>query len=150
MRPPKPIYERFLEKIVFIPFHECWEWDGYIEHTGYGTFRWKEKKVKAHRAAYLLLKGEIPEDVLVLHKCDNPSCVNPDHLFLGTFLDNNLDCNRKGRRNQWCKLNEDKKEKVKVLRSKGWTLEKIAKRFNVSRSLIGNICGPDMKEMKDA
>ncbi len=74
----------------------CIEWTGY-KTFGYGKIRVGKNKIRAHRAAYLVYKGKIPKGMLVCHKCDNPSCVNPDHLFLGTALDNAKDRDSKGR-----------------------------------------------------
>lgn len=93
--------DRFLSKIEFIPFHECWEWSTYKDKDGYGYFSTVEngKKMnrKAHRMSYMLFNGPIVKGLWVLHKCDNPSCVNPKHLFLGTAKDNAIDRDIKGR-----------------------------------------------------
>lgn len=75
----------------------CWEWAAYCEPKGYGEFRMNGLKISAHRASWLLNRGPIPENLQVLHGCDNPPCVNPEHLFLGTHQDNMLDMKRKGR-----------------------------------------------------
>ena len=75
----------------------CWEWRGWKHDKGYGLLEVSKKKVRAHRVAYEGMVGEIPEGLLVCHKCDNPCCVNPDHLFVGTYRDNVLDMHRKGR-----------------------------------------------------
>ena len=80
----------------------CWEWQASLRNKGYGAFVWKDDTGKeiqgrAHRFAYELLVGTIPEGMDVLHRCDNPPCVRPDHLFLGTIADNNRDMCEKGR-----------------------------------------------------
>lgn len=76
----------------------CWEWVGQINKHGYGVFSVLAKPITAHRFSYSLHHGKDPADLLVCHTCDNPKCVNPEHLFLGTVLDNHRDMDRKGRR----------------------------------------------------
>lgn len=79
---------------------ECWEWTGCKDRNGYGWKCFMNKKLYAHRVSWELAHGrEIPEGLVVAHHCDNPACVNPDHLFLGTQGDNVRDCWRKGRAN---------------------------------------------------
>jgi hypothetical protein len=102
------IYEinnRFWEK-VDIPedwdknIEKCWNWTGYIDNNGYGIFRINHKTLtKAHRFSYSYYLGNIPDGLCVCHHCDNSICVNPNHLFVGTILDNNVDRNLKGRSN---------------------------------------------------
>ena len=75
----------------------CIEHQGSRWKTGYGRTSVKGKWTAAHRLAYIEANGPIPEGMCVLHRCDNPPCVNPDHLWLGTFADNNRDRSEKGR-----------------------------------------------------
>jgi hypothetical protein len=75
----------------------CWEWLGTKNSGGYGSFWLDAKNQRAHRIAYTLWKGPILDGLQVCHHCDNPKCVNPEHLFVGTNLDNMLDCMHKGR-----------------------------------------------------
>ncbi len=77
---------------------KCWNWNGVRHHTGgYGMLRWRGKKVQAHRLSYQITCGKIEPDFCVLHRCDNPVCVRPDHLFLGNHNDNMQDRMAKGR-----------------------------------------------------
>lgn len=80
----------------------CCEWIGYKNRDGYGIFGARANRILAHRYAYMALSGDVPKGLCVLHSCDNPSCVNPSHLFLGTQEDNMKDMGRKKRgRNQF-------------------------------------------------
>lgn len=89
--------DRFFDKIT-LPrtLHSCWEWNASCDSWGYGNFRLVNME-KAHRVSWRIHRGTIPKDIKVCHKCDNPKCINPQHLFLGSDLDNTLDMVSKGR-----------------------------------------------------
>ena len=98
---PRPVEERFWEKVD--KSGECWLWIGFRDRDGYGKMGIGSKadnsarKEYSNRLSWQIHFGEIPKGMCVCHKCDNPSCVKPDHLFLGTRKDNTQDMIRKGR-----------------------------------------------------
>jgi hypothetical protein len=89
------VIKRLYSKIIVTP-NECWEWQGYRFPQGYGRYSMMGQ-VLAHRVSFIVHKGPIFKNLCVLHKCDNPPCVNPDHLFMGTRDTNNKDRAAKGR-----------------------------------------------------
>ena len=91
--------ERFWVKVVRGP--DCWNWNGGKLVEGYGRFVDRGKYVLAHRVSWEIHNGPIPEGLCVLHRCDNPPCTNPDHLFVGTHGDNARDRAAKGRNGKW-------------------------------------------------
>lgn len=93
----RPLEERFWEKVN--KTETCWLWTGGCSKKGYGSIWNSEGEKQTHRLSWVIHYGAIPDDMKVLHKCDNPPCVNPDHLFLGSYADNNRDRDEKGR--QW-------------------------------------------------
>ena len=127
----------------------CWNWIGAthrINKWGYGVIGCQGGKiVRAHRFSYQIHKGEIPYGMLVCHSCDNPSCVNPDHLFLGTAKDNMDDAVSKGRmasgeRHPCAKLTWDKVEEIrKMYKSGKYTQRKLGEMFGVDHSVINEI-----------
>lgn len=110
----KSAYDRLLSAVTKIP-NGCWEYSGYLNRFGYGRLRHNGKKILAHRLSYIFNVGEIACDALVLHKCDNPKCVNPDHLYLGSAKDNANDMVKRNR--QW--LQRAKSQKLTFCLSKG-------------------------------
>lgn len=144
--PNKKTIEGFMEHVE--KTNSCWLWTGYIyPPTGYGEWSINNKKHSTHRIAYELFIGEIPNGLLVCHICDVRNCVNPDHLFLGTYLDNMQDMINKGRQNPATgedhgKAKLTKKEVMEIRRlyeEKDWSQYKLAGKFNVSQKNISNI-----------
>lgn len=127
---------------------DCWNWTGCKSALGYGQLRWKKKLWIASRVAYQISFGEINQGLCVCHKCDNPSCVRPDHLFLGTHKQN-MDDMRNKKRSTWGAKSAHAKltgEQITSIRgmlsaSKGeWGLQtKIAKMFGVGQDHICRI-----------
>jgi len=88
---------RFWKKVNKSGADDCWNWTAGKFRSGYGAFSVLTKLLKAHRISYMITNGPIPEGLFICHKCDNPSCVNPSHLWPGTNSDNLMDASRKGR-----------------------------------------------------
>lgn len=136
--------ERFAEKIDKNSEKECHNWTGAIMKNGYGLIHVDGKQTLAHRVAWLLTYGEIPEGLFVLHKCDNTMYVNPTHLFLGTQDDNMKDAANKNRTfrpvGELCgasKLTWDKVEEIRNRYNQGNTTTRLlAKEYNISKSEI--------------
>jgi hypothetical protein len=94
-----PIDIRLMRKIKINQDTDCWEWQGGKNNVGYGMIRDEHGMRTTHRVSYELHKGNIPHGMCVCHTCDNPKCVNPDHLWLGTKKENAQDMISKGRNN---------------------------------------------------
>jgi hypothetical protein len=127
----------------------CWVWTGAISPDGYGKYSIRNGKLiktfRAHRMSYFLTYGYINDNLLACHKCDNPLCVNPEHIFLGSFKNNNDDSIAKGRqkRAQWQDKSKNLKNEdvieIKRLLKSGVSQINIAKRYNVGRNCIWHI-----------
>lgn len=125
----------------------CLVWQASRQTNGYGQFSYKGKNRRAHRVAYELTHGTIPEGMCVCHSCDNPLCVNPDHLWLGTQAENLRDMRAKKRANDPClkgsaagnvKLTEDDVENIRANRMNLKQTE-LATLYGVTQSSISNI-----------
>lgn len=135
--------ERFWE-YVDKKSYGCWEWIGGLDAYGYGRFGISNGKgIGAHRYSYALHNGPFQKSLFVCHKCDNPKCVNPDHLFLGSHQDNMDDMAGKGRQRSpkgeespACKITEETAKKI--LESK-LSYSETAKKYGVSKSSVAAI-----------
>lgn len=133
-----------------IPGSRCWQWTGCIANSGkclpYGRIGQGRRTIMAHRLSYQIHRNqEIPEGLFVCHKCDNPGCVNPEHLFLGTPLDNMMDRDSKGRqakgeRNGSAKINMAIARQIRQTDSEGeFTLAELSSRFGISVPQVSRI-----------
>jgi hypothetical protein len=142
----RPLAERFWEKVDKGGPDDCWEWTASRDRFGYGRISTRPDFIdKAHRVSYELHRGPIPEGMCVCHDCpdgDNPSCVNPAHLFLGTHQDNMDDMNAKqrgafGERCGSAKLTEPRVLAIRAI--EGATVTAIAAQFSVSQETVAKI-----------
>ena len=141
------VLTRFVEKIVVDPETGCHNWIASCTTDGYGYFKIDGVGWGAHRAAWFLLVGDIPEGQCVLHHCDNIKCVNPDHLFLGSQYDNIQDMVSKGR-HKWrsgedhnrAKLTKKEVEEIRNRYKKGSCSQtELAREYEVSQQLVSRI-----------
>lgn len=144
----KSLEERFWEKVQKGEADECWLWLGaFVKKIGYGQIRVNSRKVYAHRYSYALHYGiELRDDSLVLHSCDNPKCVNPHHLFMGTQADNMRDMIQKGRQKIYrgnasnlARYTESDFHKVLELHAKGLPQSEIVKATGISQAHVSRI-----------
>lgn len=123
--------DRFLEKVAVDRADQCWLWTGCANAEGYGRFVLRGRVENAHRAAWLMQRGLIERGLVVRHKCDNPKCVNLNHLEIGTHADNAAD---KVRRKRTKRLVSP--EAVLAIRAAQGTYRTIGERFGVSASYV--------------
>ncbi len=127
----------------------CWNWTGKRNHNGYGMLRVNRKSTFAHRFSLNISGKEIPAGKYVCHHCDNPACVNPSHLFIGTLSDNNLDMRQKrrhafGEKHGQCKLTEAEVKNIRVLFQHGIPVKIIAATIGkITAKSIGRIIRGD-------
>lgn len=137
--------ERFWSKVAKRASGECWEWAGYRDKDGYGTFNPVRTKLKkAHRFAYELAHGAIPRGMCVCHHCDNRACVNIAHLFLGTATDNDADRDRKnrqakGERSGLAKLTRTRVLSIREMYADGTSQQVIADTMGVHQTAISSV-----------
>ena len=129
--------QNFFDKVIIIP-GGCHEWTGSVNARGYGYFGVDGKTIGAHRIAFMLEYGREPKG-MVLHSCDNPSCVNPTHLREGTGHDNAIDRSYRSPLNPKRKLTPGDVREIRHLLSLGYTQKEIGRRFDVAKQTIGKI-----------
>lgn len=138
--------KQLLDKYTIKNENNCWGWKGPLYPAGYGQTWFMGKQTPASRSSWIVNNGLIKSKQWVLHKCDNPPCTNPDHLFLGTCKDNVQDMIRKGRKYipkgsevHFAKLTEEKVSEIKELLKNKFTLEYISEKFGISISTVSGI-----------
>jgi len=145
----KRLLKRFWSKVDIKGEDDCWEWKRCVGNKGYGHFNLSYKTIRSHRLSYMIANNlqYIDPNIAVCHRCDNPSCVNPKHLFIGTFWDNNQDRHSKGRDgsakgenhgNAKLKTNQVL-EIIKLYAQSAISRKDLADTYNVSESCIDKI-----------
>jgi hypothetical protein len=142
------IIHRFWSRVDRLNLSGCWNWARSVDGHGYGQFQWNGSHARAHRVAFEICFGPIPNGVYILHRCDNPRCCNPFHLFPGTMKDNTQDMLAKGRdghgqmpgeHNPNVRLTEEDIREIRLLRQSGIRLKVIAARFGITEANVSYI-----------
>lgn len=143
----RPASIRFWEKVD--KSGDCWTWTARTDAYGYGAIKVDGKSTLAHRYSWLINVGYLPDDKLVCHHCDNPPCVNPKHLFLGTHKDNYDDMRSKGREkkaspageiNPMSRLTDGDVRVIRSLVEQGLTQIMVSKFLAVPATTVHNVC----------
>lgn len=131
-----PMEQRFFKFVDKKTDDECWLWIGTKDAHGYGKFSLKTKKIGSHRVSYEIhKKDKIPSGKVLMHTCDNPACVNPKHLVIGSYSENAIDMVKKNR-SRICFLNE---QQVLTIKRSDKTVKQLAEIYSVSTSCIRDI-----------
>jgi hypothetical protein len=143
---PVPVEDRFWQFVPDRTPGKCWEWLGARNVDGYGQIGENGRNQRAHRISWRLKHGYLPANICVCHRCDNPCCVNPDHLFLGDHFENMADKGEKGRSrsargasHHSNRLSEDDVLTIRGLLANGATQAGLARQYRVGESAIGAI-----------
>jgi len=128
----------YMTSQVITTSSNCHEWQRAINTRGYGQVGFQGKLWMTHRLVWTLVNGDIPKDMVVCHRCDNPKCINPNHLFLGTMSDNSKDSVKKGRWKAYFTCEQADIIRKEVTPDRG-SISKIARKYGVSPSVIGRM-----------
>lgn len=142
-----PMPAKFWLKVRISPWKSCWEYTGKLGHYGHGIFKLGQKRFQAHRVAWELVNGLIPNGKFICHKCDNPPCCNPDHLYVGDAKTNGRDSSirnrypdRKGEKHSLAVLNNANVIKIRnEFNPRIVTRKMLAERYSVSISTIKDV-----------
>src|SRR5688572_12628987 len=123
----------------------CWMWSKGVDHWGYGKKRHGKKMAFAHRISYEAHNGTVWDDMVIMHTCDTPACVNPEHLVQGTNKDNARDASAKGRmvhgeRHRSAKLTEEQVVSMRRERAAGATVTSLARKYGVGTANVSLTC----------
>jgi len=136
---------RFWSRVPRLDSSKCWNWAGCLDSNGYGVMSIKNQAKRAHRVSFMIHYGSTRGGMHVLHRCDNPACVNPSHLFEGTNTDNVADMVDKERnpRGETCGLSRFSESQILEIRSKYvknvYGMKRLAREFGTCQSTINKI-----------